>query len=105
MDYIPDTVESCSDHLLENIEPEVRNREAEGMEFARAKPRVTKRCWTECRHDLLEEYALVVHEQGVIIPLYYISQAIGLTRWVGKERRASGADGERNRQRGESEAQ
>ena len=105
MGYVPNAVESSSDHLLEDIEPKVRNREAEGMEFSRAESRVTTRCWMECRHDLLEEYALVVHEQGVIIPLHYISQAIGLAGRVGEERRTSGANGERNRQCGESEAQ
>ncbi len=37
----PDSVETSSDHLLENVEPEVRDGEAESMKLSGA----SERCW------------------------------------------------------------
>ena len=62
--YVPDAVETSSDHLLEDVEPELTDRKAEGMEFARTDWYDTvsaDRMWIRDSTDSLKEKPLVMN--------------------------------------------
>ncbi len=62
--YVPDAVETSSDHLLEDVKPELTDRKAEGVEFARTDRYNTvsvDRMWISDSTDSLKEKPLVMN--------------------------------------------
>ncbi len=77
----PDCIQTRGDKLLEDVEPEVRHRKTESVELSRAALQISMSIAAHtARRCLLDKRALSVEEDGVIVPLDDISQAVVLER-------------------------
>ena len=83
--HIPDAVESCRHHLLEDVQPQVWHRKTKSMEFSStiAHSSALANIVQVLEKNSLNEHTMVMQKHRVVVPRHHIRETVGLSNWIG----------------------
>ena len=83
--HIPDAVESCRHHLLEDVQPQVWHWKTESMEFSSTIVHSSAHANTvqTLGENSLNEHTVVMQKHRVVVPRHHVRETVRLSRRIG----------------------